>query len=138
MTHLSKEMLASIRISILSCLLKKVLNSLPAGFRTPSLVLGGRPAADVVECRVRGILDSAAVWLALPPVIKVDENDFKGVSEELERIGCIVDGIGPFTFYTREALREDLRRYLECFDDAARIIDEEPRANVVLSEPAQC
>ena len=137
MTHLSKEILAGIRISILSCLLKKVLDSLPAGFRTPFLALGDSSAADLIERRVRGILDSPAVWLALPQTIKVDEGDFKGISEELERISCIVEGIGPFTSYTKEALREDLRRFLEHFSEVVRIIDEEPKADVILGEAAQ-
>lgn len=128
---LDRGVLAELRLNILSCLLLKVLNSLPASFHFPFSVLGGPSSDTMVEKRCRQILASQAVWDALPEVVLVSDADFARIRKDLGHLGVLVEGIGAYSFYTKDALREDMKRFLNHFSWAVKIIEDEPRANAL-------
>ncbi len=130
--------LEELRFSALSCILLKVLNSLPKDFSSTPTVLGNSTMENFVEKRCRVILGSSAVWNALPEKIEFCKTDLERVHKALQCLGLRADVFGAPTVYTRDKLREVLTLFLDRFEDILPVIEKEPRANVCTDEISQC
>ncbi|MEX0651927.1 MAG: hypothetical protein WD509_02420 [Candidatus Paceibacterota bacterium] len=115
------QKLSLVQQAILRCLMRKFTSELPI----PLAERYDNFSTNLSRFCSMAIKDTAA-WDALPMLIQTKESDFSEVLNELEFIGGTVEGVHvSHTSFTKEALREELQRYLDHFTESVTLIEDE-------------
>ncbi|MCW9054961.1 MAG: hypothetical protein OQJ98_03225 [Candidatus Pacebacteria bacterium] len=63
------------------------------------------------------------LWQGMPSIISVPEEHFSELLSELEKVGCEIKGVSVrYTSYTKEALREELERLTNRFEETVQVL----------------
>ncbi len=115
---------------VLRCLMRKLIKELPTQLALKYRKSSLNNYAYLLHC-CRDVTEDVVAWNSLPAFIDVEDGDFSEVFNELKLLGCEIEGVHvQHSSFSKDALREELNRYLNHFEETVTILDEEDKMNV--------